>query len=98
MTAGDRVLHGVPGHAATWRASTAYAVAHPLPDPERDANDTTTSWPVVLMLLLLVPPLGWLQLTHRHELDTRLRWGIAAIATVLVAAAWATALHLQPWD
>lgn len=91
------MLHGVPGHAATWRASTAYAVSHPLADPERDGDDSTTSWPVVLVLLLLVPPLGWLQLSHRHELDTHLRWAIATVATVLVAAAWSTALHLQPW-
>ena len=91
------MYHGVPGRAATWRATTAYAVAHPLPDPERDEADSTTSWPVIVMLLLLVPPLGWLQLSHRHEVDVRLRAGICALATLLVLASWGTALHLQPW-
>ncbi len=56
--------------------------------------------PLLLMhltLLLLLPPLGWLQLTHRHDMAVAPRIAIAALSALLVVAAWSTALRLQPW-
>ena len=82
-------------HASAWRTATVYDVPAPPRDPS--GTDATTSWAMVVTLLLLLPPLGWLQLSHRGDLDVRIRIAIAVVATLLVAAAWATALRLQPW-
>ena len=82
-------------HASAWRVATVYDVPAPPRDPA--GADATTSWAMVVTLLLLLPPLGWLQLTHRRDVSPRIRVVIAVVAALLVAAAWATALRLQPW-
>ena len=82
-------------HASAWRVATVYDVPAPPRDPV--GADATTSWAMVLALLLLLPPLGWLQLSHRTDVDLRMRVAIAVVAALAVAAAWATALRLQPW-
>ncbi len=82
-------------HASAWRDATVYDVPRPPRDPA--STDATTSWAIVITLLLLVPPLGWLQLSHRHDVDVRIRIAVAVVSTLLVVAAWATALRLQPW-
>ena len=56
-------------HASAWRVATVYDVPAPPRDPV--GADATTSWAMVLTLLLLLPPLGWLQLSHRSDVDLR---------------------------
>ena len=82
-------------HASAWRVATVYDVPAPPRDPV--GADATTRWAMVLTLLLLLPPLGWLQLSHRSDVDLRVRVAIAVVAALAVAAVWATALRLQPW-
>ncbi|HET7899826.1 MAG TPA: hypothetical protein VFL59_01480 [Candidatus Nanopelagicales bacterium] len=82
-------------HESRWRDSTVYDVPAPPRDPS--TSDATTSWPMVLVLLLLVPPLGWLQLRHRTDVELSVRIAVAVVAGVLWTAAWTTALRLQPW-
>jgi len=82
-------------HASAWRVATVHDV--PLPPRDPSGTDATTSWVMVLTLLLLVPPLGWLQLRHRSDVDVRVRVAVAVVAALLVTAAWATALRVQPW-
>jgi hypothetical protein len=82
-------------HASRWRDATVYDVPAPPRDPS--ATDATTSWAMVIVLLLLVPPLGWLQLRHRTDVDRSVRIAVAVVAGVLWTAAWATTLRLQPW-
>lgn len=85
----------VATHASAWRVATEYAVPAPPRDPV--LTDATTHWAMVVTLLLLLPPLGWLQLTHRHDMAVAPRIAIAALSALLVVAAWSTALRLQPW-
>ena len=54
-------------HASAWRVATVYDV--PLPPRDPSGTDATTSWAMVVTLLLLMPPLGWLQLRHRSDVD-----------------------------
>ena len=82
-------------HASAWRVATVYDV--PLPPRDPSGTDATTSWAMVVTLLLLMPPLGWLQLRHRSDVDGRVRVAVALLAALLVCAAWATALRVQPW-
>ena len=85
----------VTTHASAWRVATVYDV--PLPPRDPSGTDATTSWAMVVTLLLLMPPLGWLQLRHRSDVDGRVRLAVALVAALLVGAAWATALRVQPW-
>lgn len=82
-------------HESAWRVATVYDV--PLPPRDPAQSDATTSWAMVVVLLLLVPPLGWLQLGHRTDVDGRIRIAVAVVAGLAVAASWGTALRLQPW-
>jgi hypothetical protein len=86
----------VATHATAWRMATEYPTTAPPRDP--DLTDVTTSWAMVVGLLLLMPPLGWLQLRHRPDIDSRVRVMTAALSAVLVLAAWTTVLGLQPWS
>jgi hypothetical protein len=89
------VSDDIATHASAWRVATVYDVTLPPRDPA--ATDATTSWAMVIALLLLVPPLGWLQLGHRSDVDVRVRVAVAVVAGLAVAAAWATTLRVQPW-
>jgi hypothetical protein len=78
-------------HESTWRESTSYPATRPRRDP---GGSPTTDWPVIVTLLLLVPPLGWLQLARRDDVEPLLRTGIAFVALLLVVAAWVGSLRL----
>ena len=60
-------------HDAGPRRATYYPVTPPPLDPELLRLDVTISWPVILVTLLLVPPLGALQLSHRSDVPIGLR-------------------------
>ena len=83
-------------HDAGPRRATYYPVTPPRPDPSIVGDDVTISWPVILLTLLLVPPLGALQLSHRSDVPVGLRVAIAALALVVVGLTWAGALQLLP--
>jgi hypothetical protein len=88
--------HVVAVHDAGPRTATAYPMTPPPLDPE--VGDVTISWPVILVTLLVMPPLGALQLTHRRDVPAGLRVAIAAVAVLVVALAWACGLGLLPLD
>lgn len=73
-----------------------YPATTPRPDPETSAPDATTSWPVILVVLLFVPPLGWLLLARRPDIDRGVRLALAALSAAIFVAIWAGALHLRP--
>ena len=81
-------------HSTRLRTAIEYPRTPPRCDPL--ATDVTTSWPVIVVTLLLVPPLGALQLAHRTDLPRSLRAAIATLALAVVAMSWATGLHLLP--
>jgi hypothetical protein len=78
------------------RRATSYPVTLPHFDPEVVGHDLTTSWPVIMLTLVLVPPLGALQLTHRVDVPVRLRIAISLLSVVVVAMTWASGLRLLP--
>lgn len=87
----------VPTHHSDGpRASTSYRTPPPPPDPRTLGSDVTVTWPLLVVTLLLVPPLGALQLRHRVDLPLGLRVAIAVVATAVVTLAWATGLGLGP--
>lgn len=87
----------VPTHHADGpRASASYRTPPPPLDPRALGSDVTVSWPLLVVTLLLVPPLGALQLRHRVDLPVGLRVAIAVVATAVVTLAWATGLGLGP--
>ena len=83
-------------HDAGPRTATSYPRTPPPPDPEAIGDDLTISWPVVLVTLLVMPPLGMLQLRHRRDVPAGLRVAIATVALLVVALAWACGLGLLP--
>ena len=88
-----RDVDGTVIQLSRWREATVYP-ATPAPlDPDSD-QVTVTGWPFIVTLLLLLPPLGWLQLAHRREIDVPARLLIAVVALVTVVAAWQTAFDL----
>jgi hypothetical protein len=78
------------------RRATSYPVTPPRHDPQRLADDVTISWPVIMLTLMLVPPLGALQLTHRSDVPAGLRVAISLLAVVVVAMIWAGGLRVLP--
>jgi len=78
------------------RTATVYPATHPLPDPEDDSTDATTSWPVIALVLLLVPPLGWLLLARRDDVAVAPRVALAALSALWFAALCAVALEIVP--
>ncbi len=83
-------------HDAGPRTATSYPLTPPPFDPEAVVDDVTISWPVILVTLLVMPPLGALQLTHRRDVPAGLRVAIATVALLVVALAWACGLGLLP--
>jgi hypothetical protein len=83
-------------HDAGPRTATYYPMTPPPYDPEAVADDVTISWPVILVTLLVMPPLGALQLTHRRDVPAGLRIAIATVALLVVALAWTCGLSLLP--
>ena len=83
-------------HDAGPRRATYYPVTPPPLDPELLRLDVTISWPVILVTLLLVPPLGALQLSHRSDVPIGLRVAIASVSLVVVVMAWAVGLQVLP--
>ncbi len=77
-------------HPAGPRTSTVY----PATPPHGDFFDVdpTTAWPMIVLVLLLIPPLGWLLLAYRHDMVIPLRIAIAAQSLLLVGAIWVGAL------
>jgi hypothetical protein len=57
-------------------------------------HDVTISWPMIIVTLILVPPLGALQLTHRKDLPVGLRVAIALLALVIVMLTWINGLRI----
>jgi hypothetical protein len=78
------------------RRATSYPVAPARLDPERVVDDVTISWPVIMLALVLVPPLGALQLTHRSDVPVGLRVAISVLSLVVVAMIWAGGLRVLP--
>ncbi len=79
----------------TPRTATVYPETPAPPDPEATRDDITTSWAVVLPVLLFVPPLGWLLLARRGDVDLRVRWAIGALSAALFLAVWAGAVDAR---
>ena len=77
------------------RTATVYPETPPPPDPEAGSGELTTSWAVVLPVLLFVPPLGWLLLARRRDVDLRVRLAVAALSTALFVAVWAGAVGVR---
>ena len=94
------VSDDIAGSPVIYRSSTRTVSMYPLTrsrqDPELVLDDASTSWLMVMALLLLIPPLGWLQLSHRGDMDGRLRIAIAALASAIALAVWAGVLQLHP--
>lgn len=84
----------VATHDAGPRRSIAYPVTPAPYDPELLGGDITISWPMIVVTLLLVPPLGALQLTHRTDVPVRLRLAIAGLALVVVGLTWVDGLRV----
>jgi hypothetical protein len=78
------------------RRATYYPMTPAPFDPESVDDDVTISWPVILVTLLLVPPLGALQLSHRSDVPLGLRVAIAVLSVVVVGLTWAGGLQVLP--
>jgi hypothetical protein len=78
------------------RRAIAYPVMPARLDPEGPGADLTISWPVIMVALVLVPPLGALQLSHRTDVPVGLRVAISALSVVVVAMIWASGLRVLP--
>jgi hypothetical protein len=78
------------------RISTTYRLVPSRQDPELGVDDPSTTWPVVILLLMLVPPLGWLQLSERHDLDIRLRRAVALVCFAILVTVWEGVLQMHP--
>ncbi len=78
------------------RRATYYPVTAPPYDPELVGQDVTLGWPLLMLTLILVPPLGALQLTHRTDVPIGLRVAIATLSLVVVGMAWAVGLQVLP--
>ena len=83
-------------HFSAIRTVDVYPQSHSRSDPRLIRSDRSTSWLVVMVLLLLVPPLGWLQIAHRSDINGRLRIAVAFVAFGIALAAWAGALNVYP--
>ncbi len=83
-------------HDAGPRTAVSYPVTPAPYDPEFVGRDVTISWPVIMVTLILMPPLGALQLTHRRDVPVQLRVAIALLSLVVVAMTWASGLSLLP--
>jgi len=81
-------------HDAGPRRSWSYPVTPAPHDPELLGRDVTISWPMIMVTLILVPPLGALQLTHRKDLPVGLRVAIALLALVIVVLTWGNGLRV----
>jgi len=81
-------------HDAGPRRSWSYPLTPAPNDPELVGHDVTISWPMIIVTLILVPPLGALQLTHRKDLPIRLRLAIAALALIIVVLTWVDGLRV----
>ena len=78
------------------RRAIAYPVLPARLDPEGLGADLTDSWPVIMVALMLVPPLGALQLSHRTDVPVGLRVAISLLSVVVVAMIWASGLRVLP--
>jgi hypothetical protein len=78
------------------RRATSYPLTPARRDPELVGHDLTISWPVIMLALVLVPPLGALQLTHRSDVPVGLRVAISLLSLVVVAMIWASGLSVLP--
>lgn len=67
-----------------------------LPAPEDPDYDDggTTAWAWIIPLLILLPPLGWMQLARRRDVRLRAKLLIAGVAAVWLVAAYQSALNL----
>jgi hypothetical protein len=83
-------------HDGGGRQATYYPLTPPPYDPELVGRDITLGWPLLLITLLLVPPLGALQLTHRTDVPVALRVAISLLSLVVVVMAWALGLQVLP--
>jgi hypothetical protein len=93
------LLDGTDRAAVVYTSASRTAVVYPRTparqDPRLVDGDPSTAWLVVLLLLLLVPPLGWLQLSRRHDVDGRLRLAVAVLSFSIALAGWAEVLQLR---
>jgi hypothetical protein len=78
------------------RRATYYPLTPAPYDPELVGRDVTLGWPLLMLTLLLVPPLGALQLTHRTDVPTGLRVAISLLSLVVVGMTWAVGLQVLP--
>jgi hypothetical protein len=78
------------------RRATYYPVTPPPYDPELVGRDITLGWPLLMLTLLLVPPLGALQLSHRTDVPIGLRVAISLLSLVVVGMTWAVGLQVLP--
>ena len=81
-------------HESGPRRNWSYPVTPAPHDPELLGRDVTISWPMIIVTLILMPPLGALQLTHRKDIPVRLRVAIALLALVIVVLTWMNGLRL----
>ena len=81
-------------HDSGPRRSWSYPLTPAPHDPELIASDVTISWPMIVVTLILMPPLGALQLTHRKDIPVGLRVAIALLALVIVVLTWMNGLRL----
>jgi hypothetical protein len=83
-------------HDGGQRRATYYPLTPPPYDPELVGRDVTLGWPLLIITLLVVPPLGALQLTHRTDVPVGLRVAISLLSLVVVGMAWAVGLQVLP--
>jgi hypothetical protein len=88
-----RDFEGTVIHQTRWRETTVYPATPAPVDPDSDEL-VVTGWAFVVTLLVLLPPLGWLQLSHRRDVAPAGRILIAAVTLVTVVAAWQTAFDV----
>jgi hypothetical protein len=93
--AGTSLPGGIAVHDSPARVATIYPATAPKHDPGRVSDDVARSWAVVVWMLLLVPPLGFLLLDRRHEIQLPLRIAIGITSMLVVGAFWLEVLHLQ---
>jgi len=81
-------------HDSGPRRSWSYPLTPAPHDPEFIGRDVTISWPMIIVTLILMPPLGALQLTHRKDIPVGLRVAIALLALVIVMLTWVDGLRV----